>query len=281
VAAIETTSLPGRLRRDTSAPVSFRAQLSDGLGTTVHLAAYDLRLTEVRVVVLPRAAPLLAWCDRSAVTDAIVGGFFIRDTGTPLGELRLAGIPRPSVPFMPPWHSLRSCVHIESVESDDLRLALRPDLPLTPRGDLLQAGPLLVAHGDPLVTDGVDPEGFSAGREQFDSDITAGRHPRAALGVADGIALSVACDGRTPADAGLTLGELAQLMAALGADEAINLDGGGSTTLVCASRLVNRPREQEGTDIPGGRPVCTAITFTPRAPAPLVNGDRAARLSFA
>jgi hypothetical protein len=230
------------------------------------------------VVALPRAEPLPEWCDRAAVTDAIVGGFFIRESGSPLGELRIAGIPHPSVAFMRPWHSLRSCVHIEG---DNLRLALRPDLSLTPRGDLLQAGPLLVARGDPVVTDGLDPEGFSAGREQFDSDITAGRHPRAALGVADGIALSVACDGRTPADAGLTLGELAQLMAALGADEAINLDGGGSTTLVSGARLVNRPREQEGTDIPGGRPVSTAITFTPRAPAPLLNGDGAARLGVA
>ena len=78
-----------------------------------------------------------------------------------------------------------------------------------------------------MVQDGVDPEGFSAGSAQFDSDITDGRHPRAALGVADGIALSVTCDGRSAADAGLTLGELAELMAALGAQQAINLDGGG------------------------------------------------------
>ncbi len=145
-----------------------------------------------------------------------------------------------------------------------MRVARRPDLPRNPRGDLLQAGPLLVEHGLPVVVDGVDPEGFSAGRDQFDSDITAGRHPRAALGVFDGIALSVVCDGRGPADAGLTLGELAELMAALGAREAINLDGGGSATLICGAMLVNRPREQEGDDIPGGRAVSTALTFTPR-----------------
>ena len=278
MAAIETTSLPGAARQGTSAPVSFRAELSDGLGTTVHLAAYDLRRTEVRVAVLPHAEPLPAWCERFAVTDAIVGGFFIRETGAPLGELRLAGIEHASVAFTQPWHALRSCVH---VEGGSLRLARRPDLPLTPRGDLLQAGPLLVENCDPLVVDGVDPEGFSAGRDQFDSDITAGRHPRAALGVADGIALAVACDGRTPGDAGLTLGELAELMVGLGARDAINLDGGGSTTLVCGSRLVNRPREQEGTDIPGGRPVCTAITFTPRTPTPRLDGERNGDLTAA
>ena len=131
----------------------------------------------------------------------------------------------------------------------------------------MQAGPLLVEQSRAVVRDGVDPEGFSAGSEQFDSDITATRHPRAAFGVRDGIALSVTCDGRNDADAGLTLGELAELMAALGAHAAINLDGGGSATQVCGSRVVNKPRELDGTEIPGGRPIYTALTFTPRLPA--------------
>jgi exopolysaccharide biosynthesis protein len=53
-------------------------------------------------------------------------------------------------------------------------------------------------------------------------------------------------------------------MAQLGAREAINLDGGGSTSLVCEGRLVNRPREEHGEDIPGGRPVSTALLLLPR-----------------
>ena len=52
-------------------------------------------------------------------------------------------------------------------------------------------------------------------------------------------------------------------MASLGTREAINLDGGGSASLVCDGRLLNRPREQDGTDIPGGRPVVTALALTP------------------
>ncbi len=258
VAAIRSHSLPGEPRQGSSAPTTFRAELSDGLATTVHLAAYDLRQTEVRVVALPEAEPLVAWCARSGVADALVGGFFVRDSARPLGELRLAGIARDSVPFMSPWNAVRSCVH---VEGGTLRIARRQHLPVAPRGDLLQAGPLLVEQGRPVVHDGVDPEGFSAGAEQFDSDITARRHPRAALGVKDGIALSVTCDGRNDDDAGLTLGELAELMAALGAHAAINLDGGGSATQVCGGRMVNRPREIDGTDIPGGRPIYTALTF--------------------
>jgi hypothetical protein len=278
VAAIRAHTLPDRPSDGSPEPATFRVELSDGLATTVHLAAYDLQATEVRVAALPRAESLLSWCNRLAIADAIVGGFFVRATGAPLGELRLAGIARASVSFTRPWHALRSCVH---VEAGAMRVARRPDLPRNPRGDLLQAGPLLVENGLPVVVDGVDPEGFSAARDQFDSDITAGRHPRAALGVCDGIALSVACDGRRPADAGLTLGELAELMAALGAREAINLDGGGSATLICDSQLVNRPREQEGDDIPGGRPVCTALTFTPRARPSGMGGEPGSTLTAA
>jgi hypothetical protein len=270
VAAIRTQSLPGQARRASSAPATFRVELSDGLGTTVHLAAYDLRHTEVRVVVLPAPEPLASWCRRFAVSEALVGGFFIRARGLSLGEVRMAGIARDSIPFATPWGALRACVHIEGGQ---LRLARRPDLPLLPRGDLLQAGPLLVDRGTPVVEDGLDTEGFSAANQQFDSDITEGRHPRAALGVADGIALSLTCDGRSEADAGLTLGELAELMAALGAQEAINLDGGGSATQVCGARMVNCPRELEGDDIPGGRPIYSALTFTSRADAPAGGGQ--------
>ena len=51
---------------------------------------------------------------------------------------------------------------------------------------------------------------------------------------------------------------------ALGATRAINLDGGGSTSLVCGGALRNRPREGDGAPIRGGRPVTTALVFTGR-----------------
>jgi len=49
-----------------------------------------------------------------------------------------------------------------------------------------------------------DAEGFSAGAGQFDSDITDGRYPRAALGISRDVFVVVACDGRrSRVDAGL------------------------------------------------------------------------------
>ena len=74
----------------------------------------------------------------------------------------------------------------------------------------------------------------------------------------------MACDGRADDDAGLTMSELAEAMAALGAVQAMNLDGGGSTSLVCGGRLRNVPREVHGIALPGGRTVPTAIVFRRR-----------------
>ena len=114
-----------------------------------------------------------------------------------------------------------------------MRIARREALPDHPEGDLLQAGPLLVEHGRIAFDPASDAEGFSAAAEQFDSDITAGRHPRAAIGLGDDHVTVVTCDGRRSLiDGGLTMLELAEIMRELGCEVAMNLDGGGSTTMV-------------------------------------------------
>lgn len=59
-------------------------------------------------------------------------------------------------------------------------------------------------------------------------------HPRTAIGIDrdNGHVLLVAVDGRTKASAGTTMRGLADLMRQIGAEDALNLDGGGSTTMV-------------------------------------------------
>lgn len=232
--------------------------LRDGARTTVHVAAFPLATTELRVVVLDPPRTLPEWCRANAVEHALVGGFYTRANGIPLGDLRTHGIARRSEPFT---HPGRTCLHIDGGTP---RIAPRAELPDEARGDLLQAGPLLVRDGRPIITPGADPEGFSAGQGQFDSDITAGRYPRAALGLGAGMAIAVAADGRSKDDAGLTLAELARLMASLGAREALNLDGGGSTSLVVNGALANRPRDDHGAPPHAGRAICTAIAFSPQ-----------------
>jgi hypothetical protein len=249
-------SSPLRLPSRTPAPHVRRLRLAPG--TTVHVATYEA--AEVRVA-LVRGQTLAAWCAARGISDALVGGFFTRPGLEPLGEVRTRGVLRRHAPFDAPWASVRACVH---VCGGRVAIAGRDALPAAPRGDLLQAGPLLVRDGRPVYERATDPEGFSAGAHQFDSDITAERHPRAALGLAGDRLLAVVCDGRSRTDAGLTLEELAGVMADLGAEHALNLDGGGSATLIAGGRLRNRPRAGFNVPEPGGRAIATALTFAPR-----------------
>lgn len=238
---------------------SLRIELEDGATTTLHVARHALARTDLRVVRLRRPEPLVAWCARNGVDEALVGGFYTRPRGVPLGELRTRGFRRTSVPFDAPYGPLRGCLHVDRAGRP--LIAPRHELPQAPRGDLLQAGPVVLRAG--VVVDG-DPEGFSANASQFDSDITATRHPRAAIALTSTHVLAVACDGRADDEAGLTLPELGRALRELGAHTALNLDGGGSTSLVSGGTLVNVPREQHGIVLPVGRAISTAIVLRRR-----------------
>jgi hypothetical protein len=111
-----------------------RLLLSEGARTTIHVACHDADRTEIRVVVLPGQERLEPWCARHGIDEALVGGFFVRPHGTPLGEVRTHGVVREHVPFDAPWHAVRACVH---VEGGTARIARRDRLDAEPRGDLL------------------------------------------------------------------------------------------------------------------------------------------------
>lgn len=91
------------------------------------------------------------------------------------------------------------------------------------------------------------------------------RHPRTAIGAsADGrTAYVVAIDGRRSDSVGVTLPELADYMISIGAVNAVNLDGGGSTSFVFAPEgestlLTNKPSDGKF------RPVAVNLGFRPR-----------------
>jgi hypothetical protein len=234
-----------------------RFRTRDSEETTVYLVRHPRRATRVVLKCFPEPTRLDRWCAAHGYPEAIVAGFFVRDPYRPLGEVRVAGEVVDHESIAAPWGPRRACV----LSDGEVRLAPRGELPADPPGDLVQAGPLLVRDGRPL-TDAEDSEGFSSGAAQFDSDITLGRYPRCALGVSDGELLAVCCDGRrSGVDAGLDLSELARLMISFGATDAINLDGGGSATLVHRGHLLNRPYSNEDQPAPESRPIVTALFF--------------------
>jgi hypothetical protein len=220
---------------------------------------YPRQSTRARVVYFPRTERLDVWCRRNGVEEAVVAGFFLRDPYRPLGELWIDGESAPHEPVAEPYAARRGSVVIDD---EGVRLVARNAAPSYPSGDLVQAGPLLVADGKVVFDADEDREGFSAGAGQFDSDITAGRYPRAAFGVSGDSLVALACDGRrSNVDGGLSMLELAEVMVELGAESAINLDGGGSTTLVHRGHLLNRPYSTQDQPAPASRKVVSALAF--------------------
>lgn len=82
----------------------------------------------------------------------------------------------------------------------------------------------------------------TAEQEKFNKAFSNVRHPRTAVGVTSvGELLLVAADGRQSISRGATLAEMAAIMQRLGAVQAINLDGGGSTSLSVRGAVANSP----------------------------------------
>lgn len=74
------------------------------------------------------------------------------------------------------------------------------------------------------------------------------RHPRTAVGF-NGDSTKVyfmTVDGRQSSSAGMTLTEMGAFMSTFGVTDALNLDGGGSTTMVVHDEVVNSPSDGSG-----------------------------------
>lgn len=159
-------------------------------------------------------------------------------------------------------HAGQTSVQATGAETDDL-LAIsrggcfsRSGLLTRPDGSVVERGPWL--HGVNgrfrLVADGevVVPAG-RAGDHFFD------RHPRTVAGrTGNGTVVLAAIDGRQTTSVGTTLAETAAVAQALGMRDAVNLDGGGSTTMVAAGKVVNSPSDGDL------RPVGDALVYLPR-----------------
>ena len=109
---------------------------------------------------------------------------------------------------------------------------------------------------------------------QSQSKFATDRHPRTAVGLADGgkTLVMVVVDGRDAERAlGLSLGELARLMRELGCDDALNLDGGGSSEMIARDaetgrlRVMNAPSDGRERAIANGLGV--SIRGSLRVPA--------------
>jgi hypothetical protein len=110
------------------------------------------------------------------------------------------------------------------------------------------AASLLIGGWPRILRDGVSVAADAATVEGTISRNAEMKHPRTALGFSrDSSTLFIlAIDGRSQRSVGVTLVELAALMRRLGAWQAMNFDGGGSTTMVIDGAVVNAPSDTTG-----------------------------------
>lgn len=129
-------------------------------------------------------------------------------------------------------------------ESDTVKVLLAT-LPRIPHG---QTPSMLIGGWPRILRDGENVAGDAATTEGTLSRNAEARHPRTAVGFSRDSAtlIILTVDGRSENSGGMTLVELANVMRELGAWQAMNFDGGGSTTMVVDGKVVNRPSDKEG-----------------------------------
>ena len=122
---------------------------------------------------------------------------------------------------------------------------------------VVSAAPILLRDGRAAI-DAVR-EGVFDPRDLFDYGFSAERHARTIAGVdREGRLILVTADGVPGVSEGLTLTEEANLMRSLGAVDAMNLDGGGSTSFVVNGQTINQT-----SDATGPRPIGDSIQIVP------------------
>ncbi|MFB7650785.1 MULTISPECIES: phosphodiester glycosidase family protein [unclassified Streptomyces] len=129
----------------------------------------------------------------------------------------------------------------------------------SPRTDIVNAGPELVRDGRIHITPAADGMVHPDDPSWYYGWVHK-RNPRTLAGVdAAGRTVLVTADGRGTRSLGLSIAESAAVARSLGLRDAVNLDGGGSTTMVTDDTVINTP-----SDATGERPVGDALLILPR-----------------
>jgi hypothetical protein len=134
---------------------------------------------------------------------------------------------------------------VQAMADGDTVKILLATVPRIARG----RGPATIIGGWPrILRDGENVAGDAATVEGTLSGNAEARHPRTAVGFSrdSSTLLLLTVDGRSENSGGMTLVALAGMMRQLGAWQAMNFDGGGSTTMVIDGKVVNHPSDQAG-----------------------------------
>lgn len=227
------------------------ASWHDG-GQSVSIVRYDPRRMRTDIVSAPgnAADSVSALCVRNGALAGINGSYFDMRAMTPMTFVKDEGIvvgeTSPSEQFRTNGIVALSGkkTGVDQADSTVVHDAWR---------EVMAGGPILIDGGRTLD--------YAEGIPQPDSFFER-RHPRSVVGL-DGIGYVwlVVVDGRMPGEAeGMTISELTSFCLQLGLTDALNLDGGGSSTLWTKSAgVINHPCDNRRFDHEGQRRVPNAL----------------------
>lgn len=234
-------------------PVSVQALKLDPRKVRLELAAAKDRL--------PARESVADIAGRRKALAAVNAGFFVVETGAPAGLLKVKGRllggnsrARGAVAILE--RQGRTLLLFDRVSADRGRGSYAPSLGSPVRD--WQSARFAVGGAGLLMLNGRELDEWTDERLSAAFDTT--RHPRTMIGDDGSSIWLVTVDGRQPPlSLGMSFAELKGLARRLGLHSALNLDGGGSTTMVVRGVIVNNP-----SDATGPRPVSDAILVRAR-----------------
>jgi hypothetical protein len=232
---------------------------------TVQALRLDPRKVRLEIAVahdkLPGREVVADIAARHKAIAAVNAGFFVLESGAPAGFLKVRGRvightsrARGAVGLLDRRGETRLLFDRVIVTAADRKYRLSLG---SSEKDWSRAGNAVGGAGL-LMLDGRSFEDWTEERITAGFDTT--RHPRTVIGEDGASIWLIAVDGRQPERSlGMSFAELQGLARHLGLRSALNLDGGGSTTMVVRGAIVNRPSDQAGP-----RAVSDAIIVTTR-----------------
>lgn len=238
---------------DPAGPVSVQALRLDPRKVTLDVGVAADKLPARETV--PQIAA------RRGAIAAINAGFFALADGAPSAMLKMRGQliqgtsrPRGAVGFMERRGA--TVLLFDRLTVEKTKAAYHPRLGSSAKDWARASG--AVSGAGLLLRNGREFTDWTEERITAGFDTT--RHPRTMIGEGGGAIWLVTIDGRQPTlSLGMTFTEMKRLARRLGLRSALNLDGGGSTTMVVKGNVVNHP-----SDAAGPRPVSDAVLVLPR-----------------
>lgn len=216
----------------------------------VNLVEINLRKHRKKIRIAADSVRLDSTSSIAAAHDALVainGGFFDMKNG---GSVDFVKVDGEVVNHTRSRTDRANAVLLISKRKMEIKPAPATDEEYGREPNVLLSGPLLIQGGTAAA--------LSA------NPFNDNRHPRSAVAITAGRKLIfVVVDGRNRHSAGMSLPELTRVLKWLGANDAINLDGGGSSTLYVSGAtpngIVNHPSDNKQFDHFGQRPVANVI----------------------